>query len=207
MPTTTINRQPLPAADWAGALAQPIGSSLAGIIFAGFALLLVCISGFTVVDLHLPGQASTLLVPISLAVGAFFGRRLGVWVTTAYVLMGLLGWPVFANGGGLHYWQEPGFPYLLALPVATGLVGYFLYRWRQPWLAPVIAVLLPLLLLHSLGAIGLCIQAALGVVDPSALPGWINTLTLQVFLHELTLSACAVWLLTPIARMLLNWLL
>ena len=205
--TLTVNRQPVSAPDWAGALTRPVGPSLAGMLLAGFALLLVIISGFSVIDLPIPGKASTMLVPICLGVGAFFGMRLGVWVTTAYLLVGLLGWPVFANGGGLDYWQEPGFAYLLALPAASGLCGYFLYRWRVPVFASVVAVIVPILLLHTLGAVGLCIQAALGLVDASALPGWINSLTLQVLWSELALSALAVWLVVPMLRLLLNWLL
>jgi biotin transport system substrate-specific component len=203
----TIIRQPVAAPDWAGALTRPIGPSLAGVLLGGFALLLAITSGFVLIDLPLPGKTSTLLVPVCMGIGAFFGIRLGVWVTAAYLLVGLLGWPVFANGGGLDYWQQPGFAYLLALPVAAGCCGYFLYRWRVPVFAPVMAVVVPLLVLHTLGAVGLCVQAALGVVDASALPGWINSLTLQVFCPELAMSAVTVWLVVPMMRLLTNWLL
>lgn len=40
-----------------------------------------------------------------------------------YLLMGLLGLPVFANGGGIGYIMQPTFGYLLFLPVSAFLIA------------------------------------------------------------------------------------
>lgn len=58
------------------------------------------------------GIASTFLAPV----GAFMSQLV-------YLVMGLAGLPVFADGGGIRYVASPGFAYLLAFPVAAWLAA------------------------------------------------------------------------------------
>lgn len=58
------------------------------------------------------GCAATFLGPV----GAFMSQL-------AYLLMGLAGLPVFADGGGMRYTTSPGFASLLAFPFAAWLAA------------------------------------------------------------------------------------
>ncbi|MFS8859836.1 biotin transporter BioY [Synechococcus sp. B60.1] len=70
-------------------------------------------------------------------VGAGFGARLGFLALLLYLLEGLLGLPFFNGGGsGLSHLTGATGGYLLAFPLAAGLMGWFVERWgvdRSPW--------------------------------------------------------------------------
>lgn len=72
-----------------------------------------------------PFTLQTLFVLMS---GAILGARAGSISQILYLLIGLAGFPVFANGGGLSYILQPGFGYLLAFPVAAFTVGKLIQR-------------------------------------------------------------------------------
>ncbi|MEN9202130.1 MAG: biotin transporter BioY [Thermostichus sp. DG_1_6_bins_120] len=62
-------------------------------------------------------------------VGAGFGARLGFLTLLLYLLEGLVGLPVFAGGNsGLSYLAGPTGGYLLAFPLAAGLMGWLVQR-------------------------------------------------------------------------------
>jgi biotin transport system substrate-specific component len=78
------------------------------------------------------------------------GVLLRKWEGTAsqvlYIAIGLVGLPVFSQGGGLGYIFNPTFGYILFLPVLTILVS-FLYRPLK-----VFGLILPSILLLLFGA-------------------------------------------------------
>jgi biotin transport system substrate-specific component len=62
-------------------------------------------------------------------VGAGFGARLGFLALLLYLLEGLLGLPFFSGGGsGLSHLAGATGGYLLAFPLAAGLMGWFVER-------------------------------------------------------------------------------
>ena len=74
-------------------------------------------------------RIDTPLVPVTLqfAVCAYAGVLLGakkaVVSQVAYVLIGLIGFPVFTRGGGLFYIVEPTFGYLIGFVIAAYVIG------------------------------------------------------------------------------------
>lgn len=97
---------------------------------------------------------------ISLLTGIVLGGRRALIAQGLYLLMGLIGLPVFAKGGGLAYVLEPSFGYLIGMAIGAGLVGWFadrldprrqdLKRWQ---LIPV--HFLALALVYTLGVLWL----------------------------------------------------
>ncbi len=65
----------------------------------------------------------TFQVVAVLLAGWMLGPRLGAASQAAYLAAGAAGLPVFAAGGGLAYLLGPTGGYLLAYPLAAGLVG------------------------------------------------------------------------------------
>lgn len=89
-----------------------------------------------------------------LLVGAALGSRLGFLSLLAYLLEGAMGLPVFAGGtGGLAKILGPTGGFLLAFPLAAGLVGLLVERFGLDRSLPgtLLAMLLGNALLYLLG--------------------------------------------------------
>ncbi len=89
-----------------------------------------------------------------LLVGAALGSRLGFLSLLAYLLEGAMGLPVFAGGtGGLAKILGPTGGFLLAFPLAAGLVGLLVERFGldRSFLGTLLAMLLGNALLYLLG--------------------------------------------------------
>ncbi|MTI82166.1 MAG: biotin transporter BioY [Firmicutes bacterium] len=68
--------------------------------------------------------------------GGILGARLGAWSMLVYVMMGLVGIPVFSTEpfGGLVYILKPTFGFLLGYAPAAFAVGYILNKKEKPGL-------------------------------------------------------------------------
>lgn len=63
--------------------------------------------------------------------GMILGSRLGSISIGAYVIMGLLGIPVFAAGGGIQYLFRPSFGYLIGFIAAAFVVGFLCENFKN----------------------------------------------------------------------------
>lgn len=77
--------------------------------------------------------------------GLLLGPYWGAASQLIYVLLGLVGLPVFSEGGGLMYVANPAFGFLLGLIPAAFFIG--LFAKRRPWLS----YLTGLLVLYAVG--------------------------------------------------------
>lgn len=96
------------------------------LVLVGLFTALIAIGAF--IKLPIPYLPLTLQVLFVLMAGLMLGKRLGALSAAVYLLIGLVGVPIFANGGGLGYIAQPSFGYLLSYPVAAYLVGAMIER-------------------------------------------------------------------------------
>lgn len=68
------------------------------------------------------------IVPVYLA-GALLGPRLGLYSQLCYIGIGLIGVPVFAEGGGLGYIFKPTFGYLIGYAAGSFMNGYLIQKY------------------------------------------------------------------------------
>jgi biotin transport system substrate-specific component len=111
-----------------------------------------------------PHTAQTLGV---LLVGAALGWRRGSLALVTYVLAGIAGLPVFANGtGGAATLAGPTGGYLVGFILAAALVGFLAERgWdRTPWLMA-LAMVLGNLVIYALGVAWLMAAFHLSLAD------------------------------------------
>ncbi|OGI08933.1 MAG: hypothetical protein A3I68_03590 [Candidatus Melainabacteria bacterium RIFCSPLOWO2_02_FULL_35_15] len=80
--------------------------------------------------------------------GVLLGPRAGFLTLITYLLIGFLGFPAFAGGGGFDYFKEPTFGYLISLPFNAFLSGWFYSNNKK-----ILAVFVPILTTHLLGVI------------------------------------------------------
>lgn len=89
-------------------------------------------------------------VPSVVFVGALLGRAFALTSVIFYILIGLFLLPVFALGGGLNYFTQYGFGYILAYLPAVWFLGKFLKNGLN--LKNIaLAVLYAVLIIHVIG--------------------------------------------------------
>lgn len=82
---------------------------------------LTCVGGFIRIPLlPVPFTLQTLFVYFS---GLLLGARRGALSQVLFLLIGLAGIPVFAQGGGPAYVLQPSFGYLAAFPLSAYICG------------------------------------------------------------------------------------
>ena len=75
------------------------------------------------IKIPLGGQIFTLQFLFTLLAGLLFGGRLGATAVGVYTLLGLVGVPVFAGGGGPAYVLQPTFGYLVGFTLQAWVTG------------------------------------------------------------------------------------
>jgi hypothetical protein len=158
-----------------------------GLVCAGFGLLVLVLAGF----MHWPlwGITSTTsgltplpytpLVPIAMGFAAFAGQRLAMGVVLSYIALG---------SGLCGHWACPP-------------------KRLKAWWQPLLGVIVGLCVFHIVGAVGLVLQAVVGVVPAAALPGWLTVLSLHTLLPDLVISVLMVVGIAPLARLAITVLL
>jgi biotin transport system substrate-specific component len=94
------------------------------------------------------------VAPTAILIGYVLGPRLGLWAIGLFLTLGiagpLLGVYPLASGGGLNYYLEPGFGYLLGMLGAAGFCGWITMS-RRTSLTQVVGTAAGILALHASG--------------------------------------------------------
>lgn len=119
-----------------------------GMICAVFAAL-IAIGAF--IRVHLPVVPFTMQLPLVCLAGLVIGPRRGALAAALYLAIGLIGIPVFANGGGPAYVLQPSFGYLLGFIPAAALAGLIAQKSGASYLRLAIACAAGILVIYTVG--------------------------------------------------------
>lgn len=72
--------------------------------------------------------AFTLQTLFVISAGLFLGAKDGAFAQLVYMIIGLIGIPVFTQGGGIYYIFKPSFGYILSFPIGAFLTGFLIQR-------------------------------------------------------------------------------
>ena len=97
-----------------------------------------------------PLSAITLQFFFTAMAGTLLGKKYGALSQAVYVLLGLVGVPIFALGGGFSYIFQPTFGFLLGLIPTAWVIGSIAKRPLTFWRS-VIAMLAGLAVLYAIG--------------------------------------------------------
>ncbi len=118
----------------------------------GLAALVVAASAQVIVPLPFTPVPFTLQPLAVLAVGGLLGAADGAGALVLYLLLGLMGLPVFAGGGaGMARLIGPTGGYLLAFPVAAAVTGAIARAGRAPLWRILAACVAGMILIHAGG--------------------------------------------------------
>lgn len=99
------------------------------ILVALFAAL-IAVGAFIRIPVPLvPFTMQTFFIVLS---GMLLGKKLGAASAALYLLIGLIGIPVFTQGGGIGYVLKPSFGYLIGFVVGAFLTGAIARRTPSP---------------------------------------------------------------------------
>lgn len=120
----------------------------------------------------------TLQIGAVLLVGCMAGRNAAALSQIAYLALGLSGFQVFAQGGGLSYLKEPTFGYLLGFLPAAWICGSLAFKQQRRLEQLIMSCLWGLLSIHVVGLIYLTLLSLLRITTAS---WWTEVLNYTLF--------------------------
>ncbi len=84
------------------------------------------------IKVPIPVIPFTLQILFTTLAGALLGARLGALSVGLYIILGLMGLPIFANGGGIAYIFKPTFGYLIGFCVGAYVTGKIAHATKNP---------------------------------------------------------------------------
>lgn len=84
------------------------------------------------IRIPIPVVPFTLQFLFTMLAGILLGGRRGSISVVSYVLLGLIGLPIFADGGGAFYVLHPTFGYLIGFCLGTYVTGKMVWKTKEP---------------------------------------------------------------------------
>ena len=91
------------------------------LIYCGLFTALISIGAF--IKIPVPVVPFTLQFLFTTLAGLLLGSKLGTISVAAYMVLGLLGLPIFSEGGGAWYVFKPSFGYIIGFCIGTFVTG------------------------------------------------------------------------------------
>ena len=105
-------------------------SKTQNVVMCGLFVTLIVIGAC--IKIPVPVVPFTLQLLFTMTAGLLLGGKLGAVSVGVYILMGLLGLPIFAEGGGLVYVLKPTFGYIVGFAAASYVTGVIANRVPNP---------------------------------------------------------------------------
>lgn len=84
------------------------------------------------IRIPIPYVPFTLQLLFTMLAGLLLGKKLGTMSVLLYIVLGLIGVPVFTEGGGLMYIFKPSFGYIIGFAVGAYLTGKIAHEVKNP---------------------------------------------------------------------------
>jgi len=113
------------------------GTRTRELILCGLFTALTAVGAF--IKIPVPVCPFTLQLLFTTLAGLLLGARLGLVAVSVYLVLGLLGVPVFTQGGGPGYILQPTFGYLIGFALGAWLTGRIARSVPNPSLKRILA--------------------------------------------------------------------
>lgn len=154
------------------------------IVMVGLFAALIAVGAFIKIPFGIVSMTlQTLMVTLAALI---LGSRLSAVAVAIYIFIGLIGIPIFTQGGGPMYIFQPTFGYLLGFLLATILIGYVASKLKKPsFLGYLIAGICGMVITYLIGVsyFGLIMNVYLGK---------------GMAISKMLVSCCAVFLPTDV---------
>ena len=100
------------------------------LILCGLFTTLIVVGAF--IRIPIPVVPFTLQLLFTMLAGLLLGGKWGAASVCIYIVLGLMGLPVFAEGGGLAYVLKPSFGYIIGFAIASYVTGRIANKTANP---------------------------------------------------------------------------
>lgn len=130
------------------------GFSVRNMVLIALFAALSAVSAFLKIPMPEPFMPFTLQTMVVVLAGLILGSNNGALSQLLYVVIGLIGIPIFAGGGGFAYALKPSFGFLLGFIVAAYAVGRVREVLKKPsFIGYLAAALVSLVIIYIIGVI------------------------------------------------------
>lgn len=121
------------------------------IVYVALFTALICVGAFLRIPIPvMPFTLQTLFVILS---GLLIGSKLGAISCIVYMVMGLIGIPIFTQGGGFDYVLRPTFGYIISFGIGAFVVGKMTQKPTTSFLKMLGASMIGILIIYVIGII------------------------------------------------------
>lgn len=99
------------------------------LVYCGLFTALIAIGAF--IKIPVPVVPFTLQFLFTTLAGLLLGSKMGTISVVAYMVLGLVGIPIFSEGGGLWYVFKPSFGYIIGFCIETFVTGLMAERMKM----------------------------------------------------------------------------
>ena len=131
--------------------------------------------GFNIQTLGVSYQVGAVLL-----IACLGGKDAGLLSQIAYILLGLMGLPIFDRGGGLEYLQQPNFGYLLGFIIGAWLCGWLAFQTLVKFSVLIASCMIGLIVIHLVGLLYL-----IGTYFLVGLGADLNSIWQGIFIYSL----------------------
>jgi biotin transport system substrate-specific component len=158
----------------------------------------------TFINVKLPDLPLTLQTIFCTLAGALLGAKKGALSQLLYVLIGLVGFPVFTYGGGMSYVFRPSFGFLLGFIAAAYVTGKIIEKTKKfNTLTAIIACISGIAAVYAVGVPYFYAIFNFYMNDPRSI-GWVMKVAVAPFIVKDLFVAVAVALLSVVLLPRLN---
>ena len=125
-------------------------------------------------------------IPVIMFICSLLGRRMAITSVMIYIILGLFFIPVFALGGGIKYFGEYGFGYILAYIPALAVAGRLLDKYS--FLDMIKATLVGVFTIHICGILYMIFIALIKQSGSMFIWGWITAQSGLKIIYDLIAS-------------------
>lgn len=131
-------------------------------------------------------------IPVIFFILSLLDRKFSILTVFLYIVLGLVGYPIFALGGGWRYIFQYGFYYILGYIPALFFAGSII-KGNYSFINILKSVFVGVLVVHIIGSLGMIFIATLKHESSTSILGWILTMSGTKMLYDMFFSVIAVW--------------
>lgn len=119
-------------------------------ILCGIFTALIAVGAF--IKIPIPVVPFTLQFLFTMLAGLLLGSKLGAVSVAIYIILGLVGVPIFTEGGGFWYIMKPSFGYIIGFCIASFVTGRIVERAKKMTMQRIlVANFIGLLIVYGMG--------------------------------------------------------
>lgn len=119
------------------------------LVLCAFFVALIAVGSFVKVPIF--GIPFTLQLFFVMLAAQILGSRLSAFVLISYIILGLIGFPIFSGGGGISYIFSPTFGYIIGFLLSAPVMGCISHKGEISFKKSLFANLLGYVIIYICG--------------------------------------------------------